>query len=97
MRLSYDSSGSSLTVEDEGIFKINSDDKITVETSMFDGEEKELYLYSEDATNGKKWARKVKITGTTGCNIEDFKTFVTETYKMFSYRYKQNMPNEETV
>ena len=51
--LSYDASGSSLTVGDQDIFKINSDNKITVDSSKVDvGEEKELYLYSENtATN----------------------------------------------
>jgi hypothetical protein len=53
VRLSYDASGSSLTVGDQDIFKINSDNKITVDSSKVDvGEEKDLYLFSENtATN----------------------------------------------
>jgi hypothetical protein len=39
----------------------------------------------------------VKITGAVGCDIESFKTFLTETIALVSYRNKQNMPVDETV
>ena len=71
---------------------------ITVDTSKVqEGSEVELYLYSENTSSGKKWARKVIITPGGGCNPTQFKHFLVDYFGQLSYQNKQNMPVEQTV
>ena len=71
---------------------------MTVDTSLVEeGFEVELFLFSENVSNGKKWARKVMITGASGCNLSQFKDFLQEYFGLLSYHNKQNMPVEETI
>ena len=43
---------------------------MTVDTSLVEeGFEVELFLFSENVSNGKKWARKVMIRDSSECNL----------------------------